>query len=188
MPDLYSQALKEAYANAMPGQVILQTVELQHDTFVDDDNNPIGIRMVRDPGQQLDIINDIWGWNLTLESDATLNAGESVTFVSCMFTLGLPEQNATQISEVQLDLDNVTAQVSRYLEKAVTVRSTMALIYREYLVTDLTMPQFILRGLSIKEVESNITRVKGAGQFLDLVNQAFPNKLYRPEEYPGLIQ
>jgi hypothetical protein len=188
MPDLYSQALKEAYANATPGEVILQTIELQHDTFVDGSDDPIGIRMVRDPGTQIDAINDIWGWMLTLESDASLNASESVPFVSCMFTLGLPEQNATQISDVSLEMDNVTAQISRYLETAVTVRSSMALIYREYLITDVTQPQFIMRGLSIKEIDSNIMRAKGAGQFVDLVNQAFPNKLYRPDEFPGLIQ
>ena len=49
MPNtLLSEALREAYASAPSDVVILHTLELRHPSFLDDDGQPIAIRVVRD--------------------------------------------------------------------------------------------------------------------------------------------
>ena len=49
MPDpTLSQAIREAYAAAPSDVVILHTLELRHPAFVNDDESPTAIRVVRD--------------------------------------------------------------------------------------------------------------------------------------------
>lgn len=188
--DIYSEALEEAYAAAPASAVILSTIELRHSTFTDENDNPIAIRMVQDPGNLIEARDDgpdIRGHYLTLEDNAPLNPGESVLFQSVMFEFTLPGQSDGKVEGMQISFDNVTRIIAPYLDKAVKVKATMELIYREYLVDDVTIPQLIIPNLSIKSVTSNIFRVVGQADFLDLINEKFPDKEYRPEEFPGLI-
>ena len=78
--DTLSLALREAYASAPSDVVILHTLELRHPSFVDDDSQPIAIRVVRD------------NQNLTarMEATAPLNAFEMVEFIAMGFDLELP--------------------------------------------------------------------------------------------------
>jgi hypothetical protein len=187
--DIYSEALEEAYVSAPSSTAILPTIELQHVSFTDDNNNPIAIRMVADPGvliEERDDGPDIKGLMLTLEANASMNPSQSVLFQSVMFEFTLPEQSDSKVSGMQIKLDNVTKIVSKYLDKAVKQRSAMKLIYREYLSVDSTRPQVVIRNLSIKSATSNVFNVTAQADFLNLLNKKFPDKEYRPEEFQGL--
>jgi hypothetical protein len=187
--DIWTEALEEAYAAAPASSVLISTIELRHSTFVDDEDNPVAIRMVQDPGiliEERDDGPDIYGLMLTLEDSAPLDAGESVLFQSVMFKFTLPEQSDSRVTGMRIEFDNVTRIMSDYLDEAVKARSAMSLIYREYLEDDLTTPQLIIPNLSIKSVTSNIWRVTGNAEFTNFLDKKFPNKEYRPEEFPGL--
>ena len=187
--DIWTQALEEAYAAAPASDVVLATIELRHSTFTDEAHNPIAIRMVQDYGvllEERDDGPDIRGHLLTLEASAPMNPGAEVIFQSVMFKFTLPEQSDSKVSGMQIEFDNVTRIMSDYLDKAVQSRSTMSLIYREYLADDTTQPQLVIGNLSIKNVSSNLWRVTATADFLDFINKKFPNKEYRPEDYPGL--
>lgn len=186
---LWSEALEEAYASNPSDEVILHTLEFRHPSFVDDEGEPTAVRVVMDPGELLEAGDpDIYGLELTLEADAPMNAGETVKFVSCMFDFSLPGQPDGALPEVEVSLDNVTREISAYLDAAVGERATLELTYREYLASDRTQPQFLINGLSLSRVRSNVFRVVGTASFVDLLNKSFPAKLYRPNEFRGLQQ
>lgn len=188
--DIWTEALEEAYAAAPASAIVLSTIELRHDTFTDQDGNLIAIRMLRDPGNLLEAKDDspdIRGLYLTIEDSASFQPGESVIFQSVMFNFTLPEQSDSQISGMQFELDNVTKLVSGYLDKAVKTRSAMVMVYREYLADDVTIPQMVINNLSVKTVTSTIFKVTANADFLDFINKKFPNKEYKPDDYPGLV-
>lgn len=186
--DIWSQSLKEAYAAAPSTSVILNTIELHHESFL------VGgvvtpIRMVADPGELISTLDDgpdIRGLYLKLESTAPVNPSATVLFQSVMFKFKLPEQTDSRLGTMQIVLDNVTHLVSDKLDKAVTYRSPMTLIYREYLADTPTTPQVVIPNLSIKSVNSTILAVTATANFMNFIDKKFPNKEYRPDDFPGL--
>lgn len=184
--DIWTEALQEAYASAPTDEVILHTLELRHPSFLED-SEETPIRVVRDFGELLEIGDpDIFGHLLGLELDAPKNPGETVRFIACMFDIDLPAQREGGVPEVEISLDNVTREVSKYLDAATETRVPVELTYREYLASDKTEPQFILHGLTLSRVKTNVFRITGTASFVDLVNKSFPGKVYRPSEFKGL--
>ncbi len=182
--DIWSEALQEAYASAPNDEVILHTLELRHPSFAE-----TAIRVVMDYGSQYIIEGeDVEGHYLMLEAEAPVQAGQNVFFQACMFNMDLPEQKENSLPTVQIELDNVTRKIMEYLDAAIGEKAAMEVTYREYLASDTTTPQFILGGLTLKEVKANLGRVTGQAQFSDLVNKNFPGKVYRPTEFQGLVQ
>jgi hypothetical protein len=186
--EIWSLAIQEAYASAPTDVIILYTLELRHPSFVDSDGNPAPIRLVRDYGVLLEEGDpDIFGYELKLEDDAPMDAGETVKYVSCMFDFELPSQQEGSLPTIEIIIDNVTREVGKYLDDVVELDTNIEVTYREYLLNDLEVPQFILNGMSIQSIDSTVTRVTATASFADLVNRNFPGKLYRPEEFRGLI-
>lgn len=182
--DIWGEALQEAYASAPTSEVILHTLEFRHPVF---GNSPI--RLVRDHGEEVTIGGEtFYGFYLTLEDDAPIQASQSVFFQGCMFNFDLPEQKEGSLPTITVELDNVTRTITSYMDQAIGHRAVMEMTYREYLLSDRTAPQFILGGFSLREVTSTVNRVTGTAQFGDLLNRNFPGKIYRPDEFRGLLQ
>lgn len=177
----YSDALREAYATSDVDDVILHTLEFNHSTF------PEPVRVVNDFGSLLEAAAeygglDIYGHQLAIE-DGTL-----VDFVGMAFDLALPEQSESRLPEIQIKLQNAQRELSQYLDAAVEEAEPITLIYREYLLSAPQTIQFSLTNMSIHHVVSTIQAVTMRAVFKDLHNRAFPNKVYRPSEFPGLVQ
>lgn len=186
--DIWEQALQEAYASAPVEETILYTLELRHPSFLNDDDVVTPIRLVRDYGILLEEGDpDVYGWNLFLESDAPVNGGEEVRFYSLMFDFELPAQQEGSLPTIDIQIDNVTRELSQYLDEAVKLDSPIELTYREYLLSTKEEPQFVLNGMTIQTVKSTVFNVTISASFADLINRNFPGKIYRPEEFRGLI-
>lgn len=183
MSDPWSDAIAEAYASAPLDDVILPTLELRHPNLVEP------IRIVADLGEIIGEADDqpVFGHMLTLEADAPINPGASVKFIACGFDFSLPSQQEGQIPTVQIAVDNVAYLISPQLDTLIGTRAKLEVIYREYLASDPATPQFILSGLSMTNVSSDLNQLTGTASFADLVNRNFPGKVYRPSEYPGLV-
>ena len=184
MIDPWSDAIAEAYASAPLDDVPLSTLELRHPSLV----KPI--RIVADLGEILDD-NDgdiIFGHKLKLEADAAMNPGEVVEFIACGFGFNLPDQQEGQLPSVQVTVDNVAYLITPQLDDLIGIRAALEITYREYLASDPDTPQFILNGLTMTNIGSNLTQLTGTASFADLVNRNFPGKVYRPMEYPGLVR
>lgn len=179
MADL-TEAIQEAYASASTDEVILHTLELNHPSF----SEPV--RVVRDFGELLEAATeygglDIYGHTLGLED------GTSANFAGMMFDFELPEQEQNKVPELSITLDNVTRDVTQYLDTAVLTDSPITVTYREYLLSSPNTIQYTLSGLSVRKVKCSNARVTMTALFTNLHNKAFPNKVYRPSEYPGLL-
>lgn len=190
--DIWAAALQEAYASAPTDEVILSTLELRHPSFIED-GQLTAVRVISEFGTLLEEsedpdVEDVYGWELKLEDNAPVQAGQTVKFVSCQFSITKPEQNENELPTFNIAIDNVSRLIMQYLDDALAYRAKLELTYREYLASDVLTPSFILGGASLKDVKCNNARVTGTARFADLVNKTFPGKVYRPNEFRGLVQ
>ncbi len=180
MPNtLLSQALREAYASAPSDVVILHTLELRHPSFLDDDGEPIAIRVVRD-NQDL---------TARLEASAPLNGGQMVNFIAMGFDLELPPIDTAPVPEISITLDNVSREIVKHLDAASDSQSKIEVTYRPYLSDDLEGPQMEPPfTLVLTEVSADIMRVTGRARMLDVGNKAFPSETYNAIRFSGLTR
>lgn len=172
MPDFTLQdALSEAYASAPSSEIVMHTLEIRHPTFTQP------IRVVRD-------YND---FTATLEADAPLNAGESVNFVGMAFDFVLPEVSKATSPEIEISLDNVSAELIAYLDSAANSADLIEVTYRPYLYSDPSGPQMDPpMTLIVRSVTADVFRVRARAGFADIANRKFPNQVYDTSRFPGL--
>jgi hypothetical protein len=176
----YSEALKEAMASAPADEVMLHTLEIQHDAFVDDAGNPAAIRVVRD-NQDLEA---------RLEASASMNPGEIVNFVAMAFKVKLPGFESGQLPQLEITLDNASREVTKHLEQAISSSSPIKIIWRMYLASDPLSgpdndPPYVMILTSAKVT---LLQVTGTATLDDLQNLSFPNRLYTTTDFPGLLR
>jgi hypothetical protein len=172
-----SQALAEAYASATP-TIIFETIELRHPAFLDELDNPIAIRLVKD---NVDLVASV-------EADAPMNPGETVTFQAVMFNLVPPdqiEQNADP--ELQLSIDNASAELMPYLDAAIEFGEPIEVTYRVYLESDLSQPQTLPLTLILRNIQATPETVTAVAAFIDVTNKSFPVGEYDDQNWPSLI-
>lgn len=175
----YSAAVREAMASAPVSEVLLHTLEMQHDAFVDDAGNPAPIRVVQDYQ------------NLTagIEASANLNAGQTVEFQALQFKVKLAGYEEGQLPTLEITLDNASREISKALQAAIGQTSTIKVIYRLYLASDPSGPEndppfpMILTNAKV-----TLLQVTGTATLDDLQNLAFPNRLYTTTDFPGLLR
>jgi hypothetical protein len=175
----YSAAIAEAYATANLDDVILDTLELRHPNFVDDNGNNIAARVVC--GYQ--------DYNLTLENDAPQNAGQTVIFQACQFTFTLPEYGDGEVPQLQVKIDNVSREITTYLEEASTSLTPIGVTYRPYLASDPSGPQMDPPfSFKLSKVQVDVFQVSGTATTNDVNNWPFPYENYTPTRFPGLVR
>lgn len=167
-----SDAIKEAYAVAPQGVVLLDTLEFRHASFT------APLRVVRNT---VDIV-------ATLESDAPENGGEAVTFTRFAFDFTLPEVSDGAAPELVIAIDNVNRLIVESLELAVASTDALYVTYRPYLSTDLTAPQMDPPlTMTVHHIEADVFRVTARCGFGDILNRAFPREDYTAARFPGLV-
>lgn len=173
-----SAAIREAYASAPASVVVLHTLELRHPSFRDASGAPTAIRVVRD-------MADL---TATLETTAPLNAGEAVTFTGLAFEFSLPpEDDRGSAPEIQITLDNASAELMRYLDGAVDTNEPIEITYRPYLSTDTSAPHIDPPlTMTLRDIEANLTQVTARASFADVANRRFPAATYTAARFPGL--
>lgn len=172
-----SQALKEAYA-AMPAEtIILDTIEIYHPAFRDENNNPASVRVVRD-------YQDLSAF---LEADAPMNPGALVTFTALAFDVEGAGFGDNQVPQIEITLSNVTRELMKHLEEAQDSPAQATVIYREYMPSDLSGPQMDppVR-LQVSEVNCDVFRCVITADASSLQNRQFPNRAYTVSTFPGL--
>lgn len=205
--ELWDAAVREAIATAPSDVVILETVELIHPAFVDDDGNPTAIRVVRhEPHtetwlqQQPDAVaavldaldaeaRSLVGLVARLEDDAPRDAGAYVSFVSLSFELDLPTEDSERIQEVDFAIDNVGREILDHLDAANLSQQAVEIRYRPYLSTDITVPRMHPPMLfELGPVEADVFSIRGRARVFDLGQRAFPSDVYTAAAYPGLAR
>lgn len=168
MEDLWDDAIKEAYN--VSSVVILSTLELYHASWSEPEY----------------VVNDSADLSGLIESTADRNPNSLITFLKCAFEITLPE-SSERLPEMEITIDNVSAQLMPQVLLAVGHRSPVHIVYREYLQDDATSgPHYILRGLYLNAISCTDTSLTGTAVFGDYSNRMFPNKVFTVEIFPGL--
>lgn len=172
MPDFtLSDALEEAYASAPSSEVVLHTLEIRHPDFT----------------QPIRVVRDHQDFDAYLEADAPENPGEEVTFIAMAFDFTLPEVTKSTSPEIEIGLDNVSGEISAYLDIAANSPDLIEVTYRPYLASDPSGPSMNPPlTLTIRSVTADIFRVKAVAGFADLANKKFPSQTYDTERFAGL--
>ena len=180
MPDpALKAAIKDVYASAPSDEVVLHTLELRHPAFVDEQNNPTAVRVVRDHADL----------TARLEATAPVDAGLMVTFVAMGFELELPPVDTAPVPEISVTLDNVSREIVKHLDAAAGSPEKVEVTYRPYLASDLEGPQMDPPiSLVLTEVEADLFSVTGRARILDVGNKAFPSDTYTAKRFPGLAR
>lgn len=173
----YSEALAAAYASAPEDEVVLDTLEFRHPSFLDG-GVPFGIR----------VVNDHSDLAATLEADAPLNAGEEVTFYGVYFIFTRPgESDSGSTPEVEITVDNVARHLMQYLDAAKESRVPIQVTWRPYIASDLTAPHMNPPlTLTLRSISCSMSVVTARAGFGDLTNRRFPAIEYTSEKFPGL--
>lgn len=165
-------AIKEAYASAPVGQVILHTLEFRHAAFA------APIRVVRNT------VNI----TATLEADAPVDGGDAVEFQYYAFEFSLPEVSDTGAPELVITIDNADRVIVESLELAVTSTDPLYVTYRPFLSTDLSAPQMDPPlTMTVQHIEADVFRVTARCGFGEILNKAFPGEDYTAARFPGLV-
>lgn len=179
MPDpAVTEALAEAYALAPSDEVILNTIEVRHPSFVDEDGNPDSVWLVAD--QQ-----DFAG---TIEADAPVRGGETVTFLAFAFSFHLPPIEPGATPEIEIAIDNVTRDLIAQFDRAIEDPSPITMVYRPYLASDTTGPQMDPPpSFELSDIHVGVLRVTMRARTSVDLRGAFPRRLYDAASFPGLI-
>ena len=175
----YSTALREAFVTNPADVQVLHTLEFQHPSFVDDNNDPIGIRVVND------FVDG--GHNLPLEADAPLNAGETVNFMSLPFTVDLPDRDPEVTPTLKIASDNAARYLMPLIKDAIVFRADLKVIYRAYIKDESIEPEVVMRDLRILTADTTASRVTMTASYIRLIDKPFPKKVYTTLEFPALI-
>ena len=172
MPDFtLEDALEEAYASAPTEEVVLHTLEIRHPDFT----------------QPIRVVRDHQDFTAYLEADAPENPGEEVTFIAMAFDFTLPEVTKSTSPEIEIGLDNVSGEITAYLDLAANSPDLIEVTYRPYLASDPSGPSMNPPlTLTIRSVTADIFRVKAVAGFADLANKKFPAQTYDTERFAGL--
>lgn len=169
-----SEALKEAYASADVNDVVINTIEIRHPAFT----------------EPIRVVSDYAPIEAKLEANAPANGGEIVTFQPFAFEITLPEMMDKGIPELQLRIDNVSREIIKNIELAISAPEKLEVTYRAYLFDDR-----LIHGphndpplhLTITSIEADAIAITAKASIADFVNKKFPNEEYDDTRFPGLI-
>ncbi|QTD91754.1 DUF1833 family protein [Burkholderia anthina] len=175
-----SEALAEVYASNPEDDFVLNTLEIRHPTFIDDDGNPTAIRVVADHEPL----------TAMLEDDAPMNAGQSVRFEAMAFGFALPSTEEGQAPQLSVKLDGVSREAVGHLENAIGQTEQIEVTHRRFLAADPAAgpqdgePLTLYAGVAT----ANLTQVEMTATLTDVHNKAFPNRIYSPSVFVGLVR
>ncbi|MBY4866784.1 DUF1833 domain-containing protein [Burkholderia anthina] len=175
-----TEALAEVYASNPQDDYVLNTLELRHPSFIDDDGNPTAIRVVADYESLV----------ARLEDDAPLNSGQMVRFEAMAFNFKLPSMQEGQAPELQIVLDGVSGEVIAHLENAVTMTANIEATFRRFLAANPGAGPQDGRPITLyaSTAKATLTQVTMTANLTDIHNKAFPSRTYLPSDFPGLVR
>lgn len=172
-----TQAIKEAYASAPTDEIIFDTLEFRHSSFIDETNTPFGLRFIRDFSDR----------TLTLEAGAPLNGGEAVDFIACAFDVILPPEEDAPTPELTITLDNIGRPLTEHIDNAVVSENQIEVTYRPYLSSDSSKPQQIIPiTFIVKRVSMGLQKVSVTCTPKRIGERPFPNKEYSLSDFISL--
>lgn len=156
----------------------ISTLELRHPNFRGEDGLPDSAWVTTDEA-------DFEG---TLEADAPMRPGQTVTFRSLAFRFILAPIEPTARTELQIEIDNVSGILMEQLERAKGDTRKVQIAYRPYLASDPSEPQMDPPPTyDLSNVKLNPVTARATARVDIEFNGSFPRRAYTAQEFPWLI-
>ena len=170
----HNEALLEAYAACPRSARVFHTLEIWQSSF------DAPARIVANVGDDM-----FFG----IEPDAPHDGGALVQFTACPLTADYPEQRAGQAPTSKIKIDNVNRELVPKIRAALGVREYIQILYREYLLSDVTEPAYGPVEFELREVQMVGASLTGTAMVRNLQNRRFPglNKNYDYIQFPSLL-
>jgi hypothetical protein len=170
----HSEAMQEAIAACPPSARVFYTLEIWQSSF------DAPARIVANVGDDM-----MFG----IEAGAPRDGGAMVTFTACPLTADYPEQREGQPPTSKIKIDNVNRELVPKIRAALGVREYIQILYREYLLSDLTEPAYGPVQFELREVQMVGASLTGTAMVRNLQNKRFPrlNKNYDYIQVPSLL-
>lgn len=180
MPDpTISEALAEAYAIAPAEEIIVDTLEVRHPSFIDAAGNPDSMWITTN---EVELSAEI-------EGGAPIKAGQTVVFRAIPFSFSRPRIEAGSTASIDIRIDNINRDWIKALDRAVVEPSKILVCYRCYLASSLLdgpqiipPPTFVL-----SQCDVDMFCLRGSARVAIDLAGSFPRRLYTAAEFPGLI-
>src|SRR5215470_15448126 len=134
----HNEAMQEAIALCPPSARVFHTLEIWQSSF----DEPA--RIVANVGDDM-----FFG----IEPGAPRDGGALAQFTACPLTADYPEQRAGQALRSKIKIDNVNRELVPKIRAALGVREYIPILYREYLLSDVTEPAYGPIELELRDVQ-----------------------------------
>ena len=172
----FSTALAEAYASAPVHDIIMDAMEVFHQSL----SAPIRV------------INWAIGpepvmFNCKLEADAPFQPGQIVEYVGAPITVIMPDKNSEHVGSLTLRIDNIGDMLDEYIENAAISGGRVTGTYREYIKgTEGDGPLSVFHNLTLANFRMENQTLFMDASILGWMNGKF-GRLYTPGQYPSLV-
>ncbi|OFE11375.1 hypothetical protein PHACT_12520 [Pseudohongiella acticola] len=165
--------LNTVRASAPSGIVIVETLEVLHDSF------PSPIR----------VTNQLEAFSATLEDTAPHDAGQLVAFQPAYFELILPNANNGGTEIIDVNITNIDQVAADRMEIAMANPGPVSLIFRVYLSSDTSGPAIDPpTRLTIESAAADYVSLRAKAKNADNINRKFPGWVYNTFDHPGLAR
>lgn len=171
--------LSEAYASPSVNTVILQTLEVYHQGFRNEQGINAPFYFVKSSCSLVPV-------QCRLEDDALFNGGELVTFEPAPMAIDVPENQG----DLKITLGDISADVEQQLDNALDAGGQMKVIHRIYLLDRDTDEVSGLQNTPFTWSLINCTAQDGTltatATIVDIINRPAPYKRYTAAFAPAL--
>ena len=102
------------------------------------------------------------------------------------FDVALPKRNASGMQDLSLAIDNTTGEVGRLLREALSAGRQMTVTMRQFTSDDVRAPATTPITFQVKTGSINNSTAQITAGYFDLLNTAWPRRLYEISTYRGL--
>lgn len=132
----------------------------------------------------LEINNAMLGQPIRLVRDNEDVVSNGDTYVACMFDLKLPNESKTEVSRAVLSIDNISRDITRFLEQmqgAPNTSATITMIKR-------SDPDFVEFSFTMDLINISVTRyrINAQLQYDRTLNEPACNQIYNKRNAVGL--
>lgn len=168
MTDLFTAAIKEAYATAKTGAVVIETIEISHSAWAAN-------KLITNTGEEFSAFDE----NSVYK-----------TFESSSFKVKRTSKDDQGRLIMTVDLDNTNLEIKTLVDLALTVNEYPVLTYRVFLSTDITQPAEYPLVLRVESMSATVTTASLQCTNEDDINLQFPRPDfdYKASNFPGLVR
>lgn len=117
---------------------------------------------------------------------ATLESGQTVTFIASALDVALPARNADGTQDLKFAISNVDGIVSSAIRDALDNEEIGTLTFRTFTGGDLSAPAAPPFTLTIKGGYWKATEVQTTAGYMNILDTAYPRRRYNLVEHSGL--